>query len=353
MISGVIKNSAINAKVHAKLRGTLKKEDYEKLVTMRSVPEAAEYLKNNTRYEKIFRGINIENIHRGQLESLLHTFVALDLQSFFAFSGTSAKFFLSLFGIKDETAKLKIMLRRLKASGTAEPALGEISAVGFSDGVDFTALANAKDFDSFAAMLSDTIYGKVFSGFIGQPERQSLFEIENALDLFYRNLTFSYMNKYLSKEERRLAERTLGTETDIENIMLIVRAKKYYGKRAEMIYPYLVSSGYRLKKDDIRRMAEAETEEKLLEALSGTCYAKLFEDGTEEAERKISAYSLSLHGSSFRKNPYSIEAILYFMKLKQTEIKNIIMIIEGIRYGMEPDKIKGCLIGAAGAAKTG
>ncbi len=353
MISGVIKNSAINAKVHAKLRGTLKAEDYEKLVTMRSVPEAAEYLKNNTRYEKIFRGINMENIHRGQLEARLHTFVALDLKSFFSFSGTSAKFFLGLFGIKDEIAQLKIILRRIKSAGTAETAGGEILSGEFSDGVDFTALANAKDFDSFAAMLSGTIYGKVFSGFIGSPERQNLFEIENALDMFYRNLTYSHMNKYLSKEERGLAERTLGTETDIENIMLIVRAKKYYGKSAEMIYPYLISAGYRLKKEDIRRMVDAETEEKLLSVLSETCYAKLFEDGTENVESKISAYILSLHGSMFRKNPYSIEAILYFLKLKHTEIKNIIMIIEGIRYGMEPEKIKSCLIGAVGTAKTG
>ena len=42
MITNVIKNSSINTKVHAKMRGTLNNADYDRLVNMRSVPEAAE-----------------------------------------------------------------------------------------------------------------------------------------------------------------------------------------------------------------------------------------------------------------------------------------------------------------------
>ena len=62
-------------------------------------------------------------------------------------------------------------------------------------------------------------------------------------------------------------------------------------------------------------------------------------------------YTLELHSRMFHKNPYSIESILYFIKLKQIEIKNIIMIIEGIRYGIEPETIKGYLIGVTRSQK--
>ena len=34
-----------------------------------------------------------------------------------------------------------------------------------------------------------------------------------------------------------------------------------------------------------------------------------------------------------------------YIKFKETEIKNIIMTIEGIRYGLEPEEIKSYLIG--------
>ena len=95
MISQVIGNSSINTKMHAKLRGTLRREDYDKMVNMKSVPEAAEFLKHNTRFEKAFEGIDVETIHRGRLEARLKILMSRDLQSFMAFTGTSAKFCVS------------------------------------------------------------------------------------------------------------------------------------------------------------------------------------------------------------------------------------------------------------------
>lgn len=351
MITNVIKNSSINTKVHAKMRGTLNNADYDRLVNMRSVPEAAEYLKNNTRFAEIFRGIDVENIHRGQLEARLHMLMTRDLKSFLAFSGTSAKFFLSLFAIKDEIVYLKILLR-LIMSDSPPGFAGTYRFEGdFYNDIDFTALANAKDFDTFANMLSGTIYGKVFHSFIGHPKRQNLFEIENALDLFYRNLVFNYMSKYLSKNEKGFAEKTFGAETDIDNIMLIVRAKKYYGMTADMIYPYICTKSYRLKKEELQSIAEADSDSGMMDAIGKTCYARLFSGGLKNAESRISVYTLELHSRMFHKNPYSIESILYFIKLKQIEIKNIIMIIEGIRYGVEPETIKGYLIGVTRSQK--
>ena len=220
----------------------------------------------------------------------------------------------------------------------------------FYNDIDFTALANAKDFDTFANMLSGTVYGKVFHSFIGHPKRQNLFELENALDLFYRNLVFNYMSKYLSKDEKGFAEKTFGAETDIDNIMLIVRAKKYYGMTADMIYPYICKS-YRLKKEELQSIAEAASEQGMMDAIGKTYYARLFSGGLKNAESRISVYTLELHSRMFHKNPYSIESILYFIKLKQIEIKNIIMIIEGIRYGIEPETIKGYLIGVTRSQK--
>lgn len=345
MISQVIINSSVNTKMHAMLRGTLKPGDYDKMVNMKSVPEAAEFLKRNPRFEKAFDNVDIENIHRGQLEARLKVLMTRDLKAFMAFTGTAAKSFLSLFAIKNETVYLKLLLR-LQTSGNRE-SLSE--AYRFEDesfsGIDFTALANAASFDDFVHALENTVYERALRSFVGSPERQNTFELEMALDIFYRNLVYRYIAKYLTGAERESVEKTFGAETDIENIMFIMRSKMYYKFKPDMIYPYVKAKNYKLSYDEITEMVEAQSDDALMSAIRRTGYGKIFEGSLAHVESRTGLYLLKLHKTMFHRNPYSVEAILYYIKFKETEIKNIIMTIEGIRYGLEPEEIKSYLIG--------
>ncbi len=345
MIKDIIQNSSMNAKMHSKMRGILKDKEYERLIVMKSVPQVAEYLKNNTRFGEILGDVDVETIHRGQLEARLHTLITQDLQSFLAFSETSSKFFLNLFEVKNEIAYIKVLMRLLK-SGERE---GEDSVyrhgTELKSNIDFTELANIKSMDAFLEKLEATIFGRPLRHFKENPERQNMFEIEMALDNFYRDLVFSYTKKYLSKTEAKIAEKTFGTATDLENIMYIVRAKKYYGFSTEMIFTHLYMHSTGLKKEEIRAIAEANGDAEMLDAIMATRYGKVFAGTLENAENRINMYILKIHRRMFRQKPYSIEAILYYVKMREIEIKNIIMIIEGIRYGLKPQTIKGYLIG--------
>ena len=48
----------------------------------------------------------------------------------------------------------------------------------------------------------------------------------------------------------------------------------------------------------------------------------------------------------FRRAGYSIEAVLYYVKIREIEFRNIVTITEGIRYGLEPTDIQRYIIGA-------
>lgn len=341
MIGSVIKNSSVNTKVHAKMRGMLKNADYEKMVGMKSVPKIAEFLKTETRYGDCFGDLKVESIHRGQLEACLRKPVMRDLHSFLAFSGTSAKFFLSLFAMREEIRNIKIALRFVN-SGTGAVGGMTMPEGEFYNNIDFAALAAAENTDAFIDMLRPTVYGKALVGFRGG--NMGIFEIELALDSFYRKLAVSYMSKYLSKQETEIVEKTLGEEADLDDIVFIIRAKEYYNMSREMIYPHIGSKGGHLTHEELAAMVEAADSAALAEAVAATRYAELFREGIEGAEMKIEKRLLKLHRRLFCKNPYSIEAILYYIRLKETEIKNITMVVEGIRYGLEPSAIMSCLI---------
>ncbi len=344
MIGSVIRNSSINTKMHAKMRGTLTEHDYERLTEMKSVPEVAEFLKNETRFGSVFGDISVESIHRGQLEGCLRRLIMQDLQSFLAFTGTSAKFFLSLFAMREEISYIKLLLRLLHSGDRDEHGAALRLEGEFYNNIDFTALANAESIDSFIEMLKPTVYGKALIGFRGNTERQNLFEIELALDSFYRRLVGSYMAKYLPKPEAETVSKTFDAECELADIMFIIRAKTYYKLDSEMIYPHISIKNGGPGKNELTAMIEAVDDAALKEAVRATKYGELFEGTEIGAESRIERYILKLHRKMFRRNPYSIEAILYYIKLKETEIKNIIMITEGIRYGLEPEKIKGYLI---------
>ena len=314
---------------------------------MKSVPQLAEYLKTNTRYKSVLSGTDVEGIHRGQLEARLHRLIAKDLQSFLAFSDTSAKFFLNIFAIRDEIRYIKILLRFISAGKNSGSFSYRLEGEYYS-GIDFTALAQEKTVEGVLKRLRGTPYEKPLRSFMPKQSEKNLFEMETALDLFYKATAISYMAKFLSKEERSIAERVFGTEDDLYNIMFIIRAKKYYKIANESIYPYVGLEGYRLKKETVKSLVEAETVDELLNAAQKSCYGKIFCGSLSGAEKRIQEYILKLHRQMFRKSPYSIEAILYYIKIRETEIKNIIMITEGIRYGLAPEETYSCLIGLGG-----
>ena len=329
MISRVINNSAVNTKVLAMKRGGLSEKDYKIMSGLSSVSEAAEFLKNNTRYSALLKNTDTASVHRGMLEKLLRSQLQYDIKSLLSFSGSSAKFFLNIYTVKEEIYSIKIFLRYL-LMGRIETFRRE----SYFTEKTFSRLKNVNSFDEFTEALANTDYYRVLKVFTEHPERQNLFEIEMTLDMFYKSLCQKYIKKYLSKEDAKSVERSFGIQTDLDTAMFILRAKKYYNFSSEQIYLYLNTAPYRLKLSEIKAMAEAKDSEEIIGILLTTPYKEVFSADTRFFENNVLRYNLKTHSSLYRKNPYSIEAILYYINIKEIEIKNITTLIDGIRYGL-------------------
>lgn len=339
MIGEIIKNAAANAKIHAKLKNSLSAQDYEKMVAFSTVSQLAAFLKKNKDYNEALQDVSPETVHRGELERRLKSVISRDIQSLLPFSGASSKAFLSLFEMRNEIWNLKILLRLLFQPNE--------NFAGYSSAgtLPYAKLFRAKTFEEFVELLQGTIYYKVFQPYLAQPARQTLFELETALDIFYQDITFAYIEKHLSKDEAKIALKAYGTEVDLQSILFIIRAKIYYGFTAEQILPYVTGKRFRLKEADIKALAEAKDKEHALEAAKNTYYKELFEGGLNGIEGKVSAYSLKMHKKGFKLKPYSLESVLCYIKIREVEIQNVIMITEGIRYGLPPQEIKSYIIG--------
>ncbi len=62
-------------------------------------------------------------------------------------------------------------------------------------------------------------------------------------------------------------------------------------------------------------------------------------------KKEFYEYIHDVHDRNISMYPFSIAPIMGFMFAKEVEIMNITTIIEGIRYSLDPNKIKKFLIG--------
>lgn len=94
-------------------------------------------------------------------------------------------------------------------------------------------------------------------------------------------------------------------------------------------------------------MINAESREELLEILKTTVYGKDFAKFNftyiEDYIQRVFYYRC-LRNFRFSTNPYV--TMLCYTYLAETEVNNIIHIIEGIRYNVPPEEISALLIGA-------
>ena len=66
------------AKVKALDSKILNENDYQNLINANSVTEIAEYLKNNTHYNKSFENVEVSELHRRDIEILLRKSILQD-----------------------------------------------------------------------------------------------------------------------------------------------------------------------------------------------------------------------------------------------------------------------------------
>ena len=141
-------------------------------------------------------------------------------------------------------------------------------------------------------------------------------------------------NKILSKKELKILDECFGSKIDLLNIQWMYRSTQYYHLPAADIYSLLIPIRYRLKPEQINRMAEASTREEFLAAASQTVYGNLpipfFRNPDADGLYRQIMRGLQ-YGRKKKSLFYCYSQFLSFFK--EREMHRIITILEGIRYG--------------------
>ncbi|MCI8853856.1 MAG: V-type ATPase subunit [Lachnospiraceae bacterium] len=336
-MGGMFSYSGIATKTRAMSSKLLTKEDFTTLAEMGSVRDAVEYLRQHTDYAKVLKDIPEERLHRGEIERRLIRSLYHDFSKIYRFCNLKQRSVLELYFCKYEIQVLKGALRKVFNPHADRILLGrgEETFQCFSH-IDMEKLSQASSIWDFLEALKRTPYYDVLYQ-VSMREKKSLFDYEMVLDMFYFSNIWKKKEKLLKGTERELMTRVYGSQIDMLNMMWVYRAKHYYKMPSAMIYTLVIPISYKLKKQQLQEMVEAENEKELLEAARNTWYGKKQRDLSEtDLEQLYRQLLWQIYQAEQRKNPYSMTSITSYLYYKEQEIDQLTTILECVRYGLAP-----------------
>ena len=333
--------SAVIAKAKAKYGHRLTVKDYAALVKCESVGDIVRYLKTHTAYRRCLDKIGTD-IHRGRLEEILREDHFLNYLSLCRYNHSTSPVTGYLFRLME----IRELIHYLTLLSIGRPIDYLFTLPTYFDDhteIPLAKLSDAHSYDEMLELLSDHGYRRVLERF--RPEHESAINIaaiSDAIEIYSLRELYNDIAKVKNKKERSSLTALFDTLCDYNNYSRIMRLKRFYHLSSAAVKEHLLPFGtFTGKKLDA--ILSGETYAEIRAAFADTKVGRLAQNIDIDDEMAVKGrYDRCRHELYFSSEPEVV--LLAYYIVSETELKNIITIIEGIRYSLEPDSIRGMLI---------
>jgi V/A-type H+-transporting ATPase subunit C len=345
-MDNITRYGAINTKIHAMEGDFLKREDYKNMLGKSSVAEVITYLKQNTVYGKMLY-VQTEGISRRVLEEALNkSMIARIDKLIHYFTGSYREFIRTLY-MKYEIEDLKILARTIFNEERPEDIDKPLTFIGKYSRLDPNKILEANSIRDLILSMDKTELFNELKPVIDM-KRENLFYFEMALDMGYFNILKKNWRK-ISENDRHVMEKWEGMVADLYNVQWIYRGKKFYNLLPEELLNYTINFGEKLSFSDRKQMCYIENLDDLYRMTANLGYGFLFnKENTKDIfmERRINRYIFYNLKTMSKKYQMSIIKTVAFIWFLEFEVRDIVSIIESIRYKIPAEQADKFLIKA-------
>lgn len=327
MSISAIKYPSINAKLKGMYAKRLKNDDLQDLAKQNNLKSAVAILKNKSSSLNVLS----EDADREQIEKVLNGEIIYDIEKIVKYLDKNDTQIFNLLISKYEIRCIKRAIKLLYSKNEYDENIKIWTNTIFTD---LKGLESIKNIDEFLKIINNTKYKKILKKYFENKDTEySIFEIENELDKMYLK------SIYNSAGNNKNLKKMIGAKIDFTNILWIYRMKKYYNFSEDKIEKSIIDINYALKKNQILLLVKAKNIEELNEILKKTVYSNIATDDIYELECNMKKYLHGLYIKNFKSNLLSINCIYSYLNLVELENKDIISIIEAVRYGIDKEKL--------------
>lgn len=340
-----LSSNVVLAKARTMYGRRLTQTDYNELLKCRTVGEVAGYLKNHTIYSKALAGIVESEVHRGQLEARLKQKLMDEYAALCKYEVEVDKHFSLSFVQHDEIRFLLLTVLQLNSGSPENGNYYFPPYLLHSSKLNLQALAHAKSVEDLKEIVRNTPYEKLMEPSLSESgKRIDYTGLENVLyRYFYSSIVQTISKHFFGKSKKQLLS-IYHAYLDLNNYVRIVRMRVKYGADAKSTKKALLPSGT-FTEDDLEKMLQGATEEEIQNALEhtelGRKALKIRHAYLDEIPARMN-YQLCRHYIDY--SIYPPVVLISYIFLSETEISNIVTIIEGKRYQLAPEEIRKLLI---------
>ncbi|MBQ8435254.1 MAG: V-type ATPase subunit, partial [Oscillospiraceae bacterium] len=154
---------------------------------------------------------------------------------------------------------------------------------------------------------------------------------------------------HFDKKTTDILSEQINVQADIINIINGYRMKKYFYGDAQSLKEHSLPFHGRLSREKQDEIFEADSPEDYIRRLSKTVYGRLMEnldDNMEgdQFEKELEKLRCSIAKRALQFSENAAVSLYSYMYLAEVEIKNIITVIESIRYGKNIPYMKNLVV---------
>lgn len=338
MLSSLSSNVVLS-KARARYGKRLKMENYRDLLNCHTVGEVAAYLKSHTIYGEFLAGIAENEVHRGELESRLKQKLMEDYSSLCRYEISVGEHFSLYFIQRSEIEQILHAVLLLDAGISEEYLFSMPTYLLHHTKISLTSLSKIKNYDDLLHVLHKTSYEKIMNQF--RPKENGPIDyngIESALFTYLYSNIYDTIKNYVRGEAAGQLFDIFNSFIDIRNYVRIYRLRLFYHFNSEQIRRVLFPFGT-LTHHSLDEMMTATTEDELKTAFLQTKIGKSTRNINDPDQLSSHAlFRLCHHYIDFSIHPSVV--LLAYVFVCELEIRDIITIVEGIRYKMPANQIQ-------------
>ncbi len=204
---------------------------------------------------------------------------------------------------------------------------------------ELVSLADVENVTDVVTSLDNTEYATVLEDALPQYENTNMIlPLESALDKYYLGKLLR-SSDVPSDENKQILYSYVGTQVDVANLKLIIRAKQD-NLDYDAISPYILEEGYQLRDWKLKDLMESPDITNVVSGLEGTKYSEALTDAIPVYnetgsiavfEKALDVYSSEYSKSLASKKPLGIGPIIGYLNQKDSEIKNLKIIARAKR----------------------